>query len=95
MLIISIILFLHFQITRFYVSKYYATFLFWKFLLQLIRFCMRAHDFRFIADMFSKPLDFRGVMKMKYVSQSQYGHSQSEKKLVVGDKYHRSIKVHT
>ena len=26
---------------------------------------------------------------------SQYGHSQSEKKLGVGDKYHRSIKVHT
>ena len=30
---------------------------------------MRAQDFRFIADMFSKPLDFRGVMKKKYVSQ--------------------------
>ena len=26
---------------------------------------------------------------------TQYGHSQSEKKLGVGDKYHRSIKVHT
>ena len=26
---------------------------------------------------------------------TQYGHSQSEKKLRVGDKYHRSIKVHT
>ena len=26
---------------------------------------------------------------------SQYGLSQSEKKLGVGDKYHRSIKVHT
>ena len=25
----------------------------------------------------------------------QYGHSQSEKKLGLGDKYHRSIKVHT
>ena len=25
----------------------------------------------------------------------QYGHSQSEKKLGVGDKYYRSIKVHT
>ena len=25
----------------------------------------------------------------------QYGHSQSEKKLGFGDKYHRSIKVHT
>ena len=24
----------------------------------------------------------------------QYGHSQSEKKLGLGDKYHRSIKVH-
>ena len=24
---------------------------------------------------------------------SQYGHSQSEKKLGVGDKYHRSIKI--
>ena len=28
-------------------------------------------------------------------SDTQYGHSQSEKKLGVGDKYHRSIKVHT
>ena len=26
---------------------------------------------------------------------TQYGHSQSEKKLGVGEKYHRSIKVHT
>ena len=26
---------------------------------------------------------------------AQYGHSQSEKKLGLGDKYHRSIKVHT
>ena len=26
---------------------------------------------------------------------AQYGHSQSEKKIGVGDKYHRSIKVHT
>ena len=26
---------------------------------------------------------------------AQYGHSQSEKKLGVGDKYYRSIKVHT
>ena len=26
---------------------------------------------------------------------SQYGHSQSEKKLWLGDKYHHSIKVHT
>ena len=26
---------------------------------------------------------------------TQYGHSQSEKNLGVGDKYHRSIKVHT
>ena len=27
--------------------------------------------------------------------QTQYGHSQSEKKLGVGDKYDRSIKAHT
>ena len=29
------------------------------------------------------------------ISLAQYGHSQSEKKLGLGDKYHRSIKVNT
>ena len=29
------------------------------------------------------------------LTSTQYGHSQSEKKLGVDDKYHRSIKVHT
>jgi hypothetical protein len=28
-------------------------------------------------------------------TKAQYGHSQSEKKLRLGDKYYRSIKVHT
>ena len=30
-----------------------------------------------------------------YKDITQYGHSQPEKKLGLGDKYHRSIKVHT
>ena len=32
--------------------------------------------------------------EQKQFYMTQYGHSQSEKKLVLGDKYHRSIKVH-
>ena len=30
-----------------------------------------------------------------FLVSTQYGHSQSEKKLGLGEKYHRSIKVHT
>ena len=35
------------------------------------------------------------LQKMFWGQVAQYGHSQSEKKLGVGEKYHRSIKVHT
>ena len=38
-------------------------------------------------------LELQALQRKSYIS--QYGHSQSEKKLGVGDKYHRSIKVHT
>ena len=35
------------------------------------------------------------VTKKAATAASQYGHSQSEEKIGLGDKYHRSIKVHT
>ena len=42
------------------------------------------------------PRNFEDLEKRtKAEIDTQYGHSQSEKKLGVGDKYHRSIKVHT
>ena len=40
-------------------------------------------------------IEFIKLCYWTYWSNTQYGHSQSEKKLGLGDKYHRSIKVHT
>ena len=34
-------------------------------------------------------------IKSHFFLEPQYGHSQSEKKLGLGEKYHRSNKVHT
>ena len=42
-----------------------------------------------------KILNQRPWSQNLFSESTQYGHSQSEKKLGVGDKYHRSIKVHT
>ena len=47
---------------------------------------------------FQKILSFIPMVSIQeggYDSVSQYGHSQSEKKLGLGDKYYCSIKVHT
>ena len=35
------------------------------------------------------------IFLLEATVETQYGHSQSEKKLGLGEKYHRSIKVHT